>query len=84
MSVYPDIFSMIRRENYIMQDNQEKQATYQNIKKELVASIKRIDRNKKAYGPGLQQSIAKLIAEIDQSSSSKLAAIKTYRLYRLT
>jgi hypothetical protein len=84
MAVYPDIFSIIRREEYIIQNNQEKQETYKNIKKELMTSIKKIDRNKKEYGPGLKQSIATLIEEIDNSPSSKMDAIKTYRLYRLT
>jgi len=83
MSVYPDIFSMIRREEHIIDSAQEKQEEYQDIKKKLIASIKEIDRNKKEYGPRVQQNVQEIIADIDKATSARIMADKIYHLYKV-
>jgi len=84
MSVYPDIFSLIRREEYIIDANQEKQQTYTDIKKKLLDSIRAIDWNKKDYSIRVQHNIQDIITEIDAATSAKVMADKLYRLYKIT
>ena len=84
MSVYPDIFSMIRREEHILDTNQDKQGEYQAIKKNLMLSIKEIDRNKKQYSVRVQQNVQEIIQEIDAATSAKIVADKLYHLYKIT
>jgi hypothetical protein len=84
MNVYPDIFSLIRREEHIIDENQEKQEEYQAIKKKLIASIKEIDRNKKQYSIRVQQNVQEIITEIDAATSAKIMADKLYHLYKIT
>jgi len=84
MGVYPDIFSIIRRENYIIDESQEKQSDYQDIKKKLLVSIKEIVWNKKAYSLSVQQNVQEIIAEIDKTTSAKIMADKLYHLYKIT
>lgn len=84
ISVYPDIFSMIRREEYIIDSASEKQQEYADIKKTLIASIKEIDWNKKEYSIRVQQNVKEIIDEIDQATSAKIMADKLYHLYKIT
>ncbi|MEI8008318.1 MAG: hypothetical protein WCI00_02505 [bacterium] len=84
MSVYPDIFSMIRREEHIIDGNQEKQEEYQDIKKKLLLSIKEIEWNKKEYSIRIQQNVQEIIGEIDAATSAKILADKLYHLYKIT
>lgn len=84
MSVYPDIFSMIRKEEYIIEGNQEKQRTYQELKKKILSSLREIDWNKKEYSIRVQQNVQEIIAEIDGATSVKIMADKLYHLYKIT
>ncbi len=84
MAVYPDIFSMVRREEHIIDTTIEKQQEYADIKKKLVASIREIDRNKKEYSVRVQQNVQEIIAEIDNETSAKIVADKLYHLYKIT
>ena len=84
MSVYPDIFSMVRREEHIIDWNQERQAEYQDIKKKLLVSIKEIEWNKKEYSIRVQQNVQEIIGEIDAATSAKILADKLYHLYKIT
>ena len=84
MSVYPDIFSLIRREEYIIDAAGQKQEEYQDIKKNLLASIKEIDRNKKEYSIRVQQNVHEIIDDIDGATSAHVLADKLYHLYKIS
>ena len=84
MSVYPDIFSMVRREEHIIDSTQEKQQEYADIKIELMNSIKKIEWNKKQYSNAVQTTVKNIITEIDAATSAKILADKLYHLYKIT
>lgn len=84
MGIYPDIFSIIRREEYIIDGSNDKITDYQNIKKKLISSIKEIDWNKKEYSVRVMKNIQEIINEIDWATSAKILADKLYHLYKIT
>ena len=84
MSVYPDIFSMVRREWHIIDSIQEKQQEYTDIKRNLMKSIKEIEWNKKQYSNTVQTIVKNIITEIDAATSVKILADKLYHLYKFT
>ncbi len=84
MSVYPDIFSMIRREEHILDTAQEKRQQYISIKAKLSDALHEIDRNKKEYGIRVQQNVHEIISEIDNATSAKVVADKLYHLSKIT
>jgi len=84
MSVYPDIFSIIRREEYIVEYAWEKQKEYTDIKWELLRSIKEIERNKKEYPIRVQHNVKKIIEEIDEATSAQIMAAKLHQLYKVS
>lgn len=84
ISVYPDIFSMLRREWHILESLEDKKEQYQEIKKMLIVEINHIDRNKKCYGVRLRDELKEIIGEIDDATNAKIVAQKLYKLYKLT
>jgi len=84
MSVYSNIFDMIRREEHILENNEQKAKEYQDLKKILLASIGEIKWNKKDYPIRVQQNVHEIIAEIKAATSAKIVAAKLYQLHKIT
>ncbi|MCX6823058.1 MAG: hypothetical protein NTX91_03595 [candidate division SR1 bacterium] len=83
MAVYPNLFSMLRREGHILDGVTQKKAEYQDIKKELIAMINEIDRSQKCYGASVPFQVQGIIMDIDNATNAKVVAQKIYKLYKV-
>lgn len=81
MAVYPDLFSLIRREWHILESLEDKKISYKAIKNKLISIINEIDRNQKCYGASVRNQVDGIIKEIDAATSAKVVAQKIYHLY---
>lgn len=84
MAVYPDLFSMIRREWHILEAIEEKKSDYQKLKTELIVMLNEIPWNDKSYGASIPGKVRNIIKEIDGADNAKVVALKLYSLYRIT
>lgn len=83
MAVYPDLFSLIRREWHILRAVEEKQDTYREIKNDIISLLRTIERTSKSYGALVRYEVARIIQDIDKATSAKIVAEKLYHLYQV-